>query len=372
MLEKSSSFPLVADDNAQSIKLEDMSHSTLSRDDMDVAMEGTQADLSKAQEWVNDVLICHSRLFTRANYAQLLQSAVTKELLGAKERWTEVEKFYMILTDPEVPDPKQRIYGAVAMAQDCKLAERLENIRSIAKQRYEAQQRTSKLDGDMNDIRIKIAEQTRDIKIDHFACAIPLASLASHPDVIDENEGACPVCQNSYTDLSLNTVPELLADAPVRIKYCGHIIGKACLEQWMSTPKIDQAKYPHRTCPLCRVKIEGTTPPSPPAGLRAHVKTDRRATETLKELVYGWDMDLTECLETITKNMSEEIACEEVLNLLNGLPEKAMQGYDSDTKLLQEKMGKLKAERRVWGFKGNLVWMQLRDEWMKSGIVSAS
>lgn len=369
LVKNSPRFTAAADHDEQNIKLDHTSQPALSGDIMEIILSEKQEDLTKAQGWVEDMLTYHSNLFPRDYMMRLLHAGVLKDLKGAKKQWSEVESFYMSLTDPNVSDPKQRLHGTVLMAHDLKLADRLDDIRSAARERYNTQQRVAKLDDGMDDIRTKLVEQTRDNKVDHFACAIPIASLTSRSDVHDENEGACPVCQNSYTDLSIDTVADLLADWPVRIKYCGHIIGKGCLEHWMTTPKIDQAKYPHRTCPLCRVKIEGIAPPAAPKGLRAHIKTDRRAIETLRELVYGWDMDVPECLETVTKNMSEEIACEEVLKLIHSLPEKARHGHASDAKMLRDKMEKLKAERWVWGLKGDRVWMQLRDDWMESGVV---
>lgn len=358
-----------ASNDVQDIQVDLASYATASGNAVDAFSQETQAELNRAQEWVEEMLTYHSKLLSREQLTQLLHSGVQKELMGAKNRWTEMESLYMMLTVPSVPDAKQRLHRTILMAHEQKLPERFDDIRSNARERYNTQQRVSKLDDDMDDIRIKLVEQSRDNKVDHFACAVPLASMTSRSDVHDENEGACPICQNSYTDLSVNSVDDLIADYPVRIKHCGHIIGKACLERWMSTPKIDQAKYPHRTCPFCRVKIEGIAAPAAPKSLHAHLKADRRAIETLKELMYGWDMEVLECIETITKNMSEEITCEEVLKLIRSLPEKARQGYEREAKLLQDKMERLKAERWAWGLKGDRVWMQLRNEWMDSGVV---
>jgi hypothetical protein len=177
------------------------------------------------------------------------------------------------------------------------------------------------------------------------------------------------VCQKSYSDLAANTAQDLLSDFPVRIKHCGHIIGKACLERWMVTPKIDAAKYPHRTCPLCRVKIEGVPAPPVPTGLRDHMNMNRRANETLRELFYGWDMEVEECLDTIVACMSVEIACEEVLAIIKRQKGKTRWGYEADENMLKDKMEQVNRQKWVWGFRGERVWRQLRNEWMKSGIV---
>jgi hypothetical protein len=331
--------------------------------------EQIQEEFERAQRWLAEMLTLHVKILNREHYIRTLRSAIEKELAGAKEKWSDVERLYMALTDANVPDPKQRLGTAVLLVLELNLAERLAEVSKLATQRYEAAQRTASLGKKANDIRSQIVERTREIKIDHFACAIPLATLKQQPDIVDENQGCCPVCQNSYTDLSTNTLPDLLADFPVRIKYCRHVIGKACLEQWMGTPKIDEAKYPHRTCPLCRVKIEGVRSPKYPESLKTHLKTDRRAKETLKEMVYGWDMEMDECLDTIAMCMSEEIACEELLEVVKDRAGKTRWSCEDDKKMLEEKVKKLKEERWVWGFRGDRGWRQMRDEWMTSGMV---
>jgi hypothetical protein len=157
-------------------------------------------------------------------------------------------------------------------------------------------------------------------------------------------------------------IEDLLADFPVRIKQCGHIVGKACLERWMITPKIDEAKYPYRTCPLCRTKIEGVKTPKVPQTLLKHLRADRRALETVHELVYGYDIELNECLDLVVACMSEDIACKELLAEVVG-------GYDREEKYLSDKLAELRKETWAWGFRGHSVWAKLRDEWMNSGVV---
>jgi hypothetical protein len=325
--------------------------------------------LQRAHLWLNDVFTSHVKLFKREHYMRMFRSGIEKEMAGAKQQWTSMEKLYMALTDSATQDPVQRLQMTIAMIAELSFAEQLTEVSKLAKQRSDSVQRTTTLNQDANDIRSNIVDRTRDIKIDHFACAIPLVALKLRADIVDDNEGCCPICQNSYTDLSTNTLPDLLADYPVRIKYCGHIIGKACLEQWMSTPKIDEAKYPHRTCPLCRVKIEGVSAPPYPQSLKAHIKTNRIAIETLREMAYGWDMEIDECFDTIATCMSEEIACEELLVVIKNMEGKTRWGYENDEKMLKDKLGKLKEERWVWGFGGDRVWRHVRDEWMQSGTV---
>jgi hypothetical protein len=325
--------------------------------------------LERAQLWLGDLLASHVNLLKREHYMRMFRLATEKELAGLTEQWTHMEKVYMTLTCPTEADPVQRLRMTILLVLELNFAEQLAHVSKLAKQRAKDIQRIATLNQDANDIRSSIVDRTREIMVDHFACAIQLARLELRADIVDENEGCCPICQNSYTDLTTNTVTDLLADYPVRIKYCGHIIGKSCLEQWMSTPKIDEAKYPHRTCPLCRVKIEGVQAPPYPPSLKAHIKTNRVASETLRELAYGWDMEIEECMNTIATCMSEEIACEELLVVIKSMVGKTRWGYENDEKMLKEKMEKVKQERWVWGVAGDRAWRHIRDEWMDSGTV---
>lgn len=332
--------------------------------DPDVEREAAQA-----QSWLTDVLTSHMKLLTREHGVRLFTSAIEKESTGAETQWTDMEKLYMTLTNPAVPQPEARLRLAFLMVLELNFATRLGHVRKLAIERCVLNQRTGNMGVDLDTIRQRIVEKTQSMQVDHFACAISIASLTVRTDVVDDNQGCCPVCQNSYTDLCTNTLQELLDDFPIRIKYCGHIIGKSCLEQWMSTPKINEARYPHRTCPLCRVKIEGVPAPTPPASLRQHIKTKRRAMETLRALEEGWDVEVDEALETITACMSEEIACEEMSRLLQKAKEDGDWDNEVAEKMLEKKMAGLNEEKRAWGFRGDASWRPLRNEWMNSGDV---
>ncbi|KAF2826958.1 protein serine/threonine phosphatase 2C [Ophiobolus disseminans] len=324
-------------------------------------------EAKQALDWLIDVLTSHARLLSREHRMRLIKFAVEKELAGARDQWTEMEKMYMVLTSPDILQPELRLRMAFLMVLQLNFAEHLADIRKLITERCGAIRRTAISKAEVDTARGSIIERIQGIKVEHFACAVPLASLKLRPDIVDDNQGCCPVCQNSYTDLSTNTPQELLDDFPTRIKHCGHIIGKGCLEQWMDTPKIEAAKYPHRTCPLCRVKIEGVPAPSPPTDLRTHMKTDRRAMEILRELFYEWDIELDEALDAVVSCMSEEIACEELLDVLKQAKGQTRWGYESDEKKLEMRMAELNKEKRAWGFRGEGIWRPFRDAWMDSG-----
>jgi hypothetical protein len=323
----------------------------------------------RAGRWIYEVLRSHIKILGKETLLRMFRFAVEKEVAGAQATWSEMEMLYMALTNTDIPDAKQRADMTLLLVMEQDFADQLADVSRLVSQRSEADERATERDSEANEIREHIFERASEIKVDHFACAISLETLKLRSDIVDENEGCCPICRNSYTDLSSNTVEELQADYPIRIKYCGHIIGKACLEQWMSTPKIDEAKYPHRTCPLCRVKIEGVPAPRYPPSLKMHVKTDRRAMDTMKELVYTLDLETDECMDTIAACMSEEIACEELLAVIKEKEGTTRWGYEKDDHRLKERLEVLKKEKWVWGFRGDGMWRLMRNEWMASGVV---
>ncbi|KAF1834108.1 hypothetical protein BDW02DRAFT_569384 [Decorospora gaudefroyi] len=337
-----------------------------------------EEEAPEALQWLFDMLDCHDRLLDREHQMRLFRLAVEKQMHGRQHCWTQKERLYMALTDCELTSPEERCDLALWSSYTLRLAE-LKDINKQVAIRTEHLQRTSTMDSDIDDIREHLYEKACNMAIDHFACAVPLSiATAKNPSVVlDDNAGCCPICRNSYTALSTSNVDtdteddsrmeellDLLADFPVRIKYCGHIIGKACLEQWMVIPKLDEHKYDNRTCPMCRVEIEGVDAPEMPQGLRKHLRKDAGAVETARELMQGYDVDLDECFYLILACMSEEIACEELLA--------AIGDTDKDADVLRAQLANLREEKWAWGFSDDGLWMQLRAEWMGSGVGAAS
>ncbi|KAF2125561.1 hypothetical protein P153DRAFT_434587 [Dothidotthia symphoricarpi CBS 119687] len=320
----------------------------------------------QARDWLSGMLACHEKLLSREHLLRMFRLAIEKDMAGQKERWSEKEKLYMVLTDPKLVTLEDRLKAAFTTVLHLNLAQQLQHVGEKAQVRFDRVERTEALTAQTDDIRDSIVVKARNVKVDHFACAAPLSLLTSQTPA---EEIACPICQNSHTDMRTFTIPDLLADYPVRIKYCGHFVGKACLEQWMMTPKIEAAKYPHRTCPLCRVKIEGVDTPALPVALRKHVVTDWRAMEVLREMEEGWEMEVDECLDAVVACMSEEVAVEEMLAEVARRRMTSKWGFESEEKILRSKLEELRKEKWVWGFRGDAIWRRLRDEWVGSGIV---
>ncbi|KAI4677112.1 uncharacterized protein J4E88_006919 [Alternaria novae-zelandiae] len=327
--------------------------------------EETEQQADAARRWLLGMLDCHDRTMTREHEIRMFRFAVEKQMEEREKDWTDLERLYMTLANSNLASPQERLQAAFVTVLHFDYPQRRRDVDEVAQKLDERLKRASDMDAVLDETRDIIVARTELTNVDHFACAIPLSLLtvtADNASVVDDNAGCCPICQLSYTSFQDSSILQLLGDYPVRIKQCGHIIGKSCLEQWMRTPKIDEAKYPHRTCPCCRVKIEGVKSPSVPRGLHDHLKTDRRAMETVRELLYGYDMDLEECLSAISACVSEEIACEELA------AELGRNDGEQDDQILKDKLANLEKEKRAWGFRGNGIWKRLRDEWMNSGV----
>ncbi|KAF2852061.1 hypothetical protein T440DRAFT_467293 [Plenodomus tracheiphilus IPT5] len=331
-----------------------------------------QEQVGKARDWLFDILDCHDLMFDREHNMRMFKSAVERDFAGRQDSWSERERIYMALTDPAIPTPEDRLRSAYLLVLHMNLAVRLPDVSKFAAVRMARIQNAKSLDDDLHKTREGIVDKINSNKVDHFACAVPLSSLqpSATSSVVDDNAGSCPICQNSYTDLSAFKIKHLIADYPVRIKHCGHVVGKSCLERWMATPRINPAKYPHRTCPLCRVKIEGVQVPPVPQTLKKHLRSDRRAMETARELVYGYDLEPEECHEAVIACMSMSITCNE---LLAEIHRQKIEGnsahFDENKKILSERLEDVKKEMRAWGFRGNAVWNSICNEWMNVGVI---
>jgi hypothetical protein len=343
--------------------------------------EELEREVIEAQKWLLEMLDSNDRLLDKENQMRLFRSAVEKQLAGSD--LSEKEQLYMALTDYELSSPQERLRSGLILVLHLGLNNSLKDANLLSAVRTERLDRAANMDSALEDVRELLAEKARSITVDNIACAIPLSESIEPKD---ENAGCCPVCQSSYIALHIDqdtqdvgdqnaakglqnpsTSPEptfriedLLADYPVRVKYCGHIMGKRCLETWMATPKIEEAKFPHRTCPFCRAKLEGVKPPV--IRLLPHFKGNIRALETVRELVWGHDLEIPQCLNTINACMSEEIACEELITIVSE------KGLKKESDFLKEKLRRLNKEKWAWGFRGNGIWAKIREEWMNSGV----
>ncbi|KAL6706215.1 hypothetical protein ACN47E_005950 [Coniothyrium glycines] len=328
---------------------------------------------ARAQQWLLAMLTHNEKLLSREQELRTLRRAVENGMLNRGVPMTDLERILLALSDYNMPSPMDRLDAATQIILHIGVDGHLDDVRRRTAERVEQFQRAESWRTSQDEVYEELASTARMVTVDHFACAIPLAQLkASGPSsVVDDNAGCCPVCQQSYTDVTNFTAEDLLEDYPVRIKHCGHVIGRSCLSKWMDTPKIDEAKYPYRTCPMCRVKLEGVVPPKIPTLIREHLHRNRHAIATIQALTMGWDLEFDECVSSLFVVMSRDIACSELVAEFQRQKINNEDGaFDTQVALLNAKAEGLKKEKWAWGFRGHAVWKTLRTEWMNSGVVT--
>ena len=268
----------------------------------------------------------------------------------------------MALTTRHFEDPRERLNETLMHVIESGYGEKQEQARIYAELREAALTRIQARDQEGLFVYERIVRKSEAKNLDWFACAVHLSEL-------EGKEGSCPICQKSYTVVDEgNSFEEILSDFPVHIKYCNHIFGKACLEKWMETPKIDGSPNLKHTCPTCRVDLESRRLPRLPDGLRRHViKTNPHAQETVKELLHGHELDTDDCLFSVLACMSDEIAIEQVQGLIAEETLKTGERFLDGDLIMAGKLEDIRLEKGFWGFKkGDAVWKAMREKWMKS------
>ncbi|KAF2865793.1 hypothetical protein BDV95DRAFT_612366 [Massariosphaeria phaeospora] len=304
-------------------------------------------EMQQAQAWLFAVIAYHETL-GRGYFFPLFRFAIETD----RDKWSEVQELYMVLTDGE--DATQQIRVALAVIVHGNHASRLRDVHERANQHMEWQAKHT-ITPDLVEAREAVANKSRTSKVDGFTCAVSLNTLKRDED------RSCPICQNSHLDFSSFTLEDLIADYPVQIKFCGHIIGKSCLELWIDTPLTDPARYPHRTCPICRVQITGRDLAPPSRELQNHVRFNASCHE-LKKAVW---MKNSECWLAIKRMMSEETALEALRKEL--LEQKDAEDYNTKQEELDNKLNDLKPLKKALGF-GEQLWKKLRAEWQEAGM----
>ncbi|KAF1967308.1 hypothetical protein BU23DRAFT_602986 [Bimuria novae-zelandiae CBS 107.79] len=303
-------------------------------------------EIEQAQTWLLQTITLQARHLPREHMIRILRFALEKP----ESDWNDIDKLYMALTDAEESDAEDRLDFAFALVLHYRYAETyapvLRKLQEHEQHRIRLERQRSPTGPSQEAIRARISQKVQSVKVDNFACAIPVSSIVNTPS---EEERGCPVCRNDYLDFASFDIADLIADYPVKIKYCGHVIGKSCLETWMDTPLADPAKYPHRTCPLCRTEIEGVDLPTQPDFLRQHVDEDRRAVFLADRL----GLEDEECWDGLLRLMSEEIVLEELLAevegklMVNGEEQECLAKAKT---VLKDKLKELGEEKGAWGF----------------------
>lgn len=326
-------------------------------DSPEQVMEETQ----KTRNWLLQTIKIQEVVLDKPKITRLLRSSLEKE----KNERSDLETLYTLLTDTDEDDPQARLDLAFMMALHFDYPEKHKDTFEKLKQHAD---RLSKLSDPIEEaLRRRIVEKARSVKVDMFACAVPLSPIVSSGD---QDEHECPICRNSYHDFANFAIEDLVADYPVRIKYCGHVVGKSCLEMWMKTPLADAARFPNRTCPLCRTDIEGVVDPPAPEELWSHIENNPRVIK----LIQSTGLDPEECVFAVQRLMSEQLALFELLNELVDRMETEGGEGDAIAKartFLKRQLRKLGPEKTMWGFgRQEEKWEGLRKQWMDTSIAS--
>lgn len=303
---------------------------------------------------------------TKERMTRLLRSAIEK----AEDDWTDMERLYMALTDEEQGSAEERLDYAFALAVHHRWA--ISHARTLQRLHGHDRQKswfTHKINPETtrDELRLckRIFNKIQAGKLDHFACAIPAATINNFSSDADR---ACPICRNEFLDLADPNIDDLISDYPVKIKYCGHIVGKSCLELWMNAPLANAAVHPHRTCPLCRQQIEFHEGRRyVPEFVQDHVDTSIDAIYLAGKL----ELDEEDSWDAILRLMSEEIVAEELLGEVERKIENASgedERLSEANTVLEKTLKELEEERLMWGFDDPAEWAIGRKEWMDATI----
>ncbi|CAI6305498.1 unnamed protein product [Periconia digitata] len=328
-----------------------------------------QAECIKARTWLLDLIKLHQKI-DRSHTLRILRSMVEKQAGIDSRPMTELEQFYMKLTDPDEDghdtewDFEDHLDATLTLTIHNNWAEThkdtLERLRQVASRAPFRSLSPSQL------ITHRMVQKMRRTnKIDAFACAIPLSTIKQH----SKEEQLCPICQNEYLDLHKFSIKDLIADYPVRMKYCGHIIGKSCLETWMATPLVDPARYPYRTCPICRVPIGKRCASDVPEAIHNHACHNAYAKKIRQER----DLAINDISDGILGCISEELVVQQLMvevrqQQLDGNLDKLKERECKE--VLERSLKALEEEKRMWGFEEkdmSKMWEKVSSEWIESG-----
>ncbi|KAL1597278.1 hypothetical protein SLS60_008862 [Paraconiothyrium brasiliense] len=330
-----------------------------------VSVEQTRQELEQARSWLLQIISLQTRHLSKGGMNHLFGRAIEEPA----DTWTDMEKLYMALTGEEHGNVEESLEYAFSVALHYQYAEShrytLSRLQQQEDRRVRHEKKRSLPRPSEEAIRNRILHKLQSVDVNNFTCAVPISSLN---ESLSEDSGACPVCRNAYLDFASFPAEDLISDYPVKIKYCGHIIGKSCLETWMETPLADPAKYPHRTCPLCRKAIEGVELPAPPQIIQQHVEENRNAISLADRL----GLEDEECWDALLGLVSEEILLKELESEVKG---KLLVGGGDEERLkkaqmvLSSKLEELDEEKVMWGFGNNYeAWMQAKLEWPNASV----
>lgn len=316
----------------------------------------------KARNWMLQIMSIQSD-YSRAHFIRLFRSTLETD----SSQWTDLQHLYHTLTNPKIGDATQRLRVAFAVCLQGSFANKyaLELSRAQQAVYLRGLPHSSHVTPAILAARNKLADKVESSRIDSFACAVPLFSI--HASTC-EAEKECPICRESYlpfTDNSTSTINDLLADYPVQIKYCGHVVGKCCLEMWWDTPNKDPAKFPFKTCPLCRTKISDREGEEP--GFSKEMMHRIRHSRFVRQVMESTGIEEEDVVVGVKMGMSEEIAVLELVEEVERVKRMGSVGGEAvrEAKMMLEgRLMEVRKEREVWGIP-DCLWERARGDWMR-------
>jgi hypothetical protein len=344
------------------VKLADFSRFPL---DQTVSSQELIQSAQKARTWLLQIISTQSN-YDRSHFIRLFRSTLETD----SGQWTDLQHLYHTVTNPKIGDAAQRLRVAFAICLQGNFANKyaLELSRSQQSVYLRGLPHSSYVTPAILSARHRLADKTESSKIDSFACAVPLFSI--HASTC-EAEKECPICRESYlpfTDNSISTINDLLADYPVRIKYCGHVVGKYCLEMWWGTPNKNLAKFPFKTCPLCRTKISDREGEEPE--LSKEMMHRIRHSRFVRQVRESTGMEEEDVVVGVKMGMSEGIAVLELVEEVKRVKRiGSVEGeVVKETEMaLEGRLIEVRKEREVWRIPDYL-YDRARREWMEASL----
>jgi hypothetical protein len=322
-----------------------------------------------AREWLLKKIEWQAYITPEDDTMTMIREAIQK----GPHAWDADERFYMTLTDPAESNALKRLKHALLLVLQHKYAVRFQE--TLGKLETEAFEVSLKAIGDSKTQWDLVTEEdvnqwgtlTRMLGrgelcySDKVACPVRLSYFETH-DV----EKKCSVCLADFADITIdNEIEAVCNDYPVKLKGCGHIIGKNCLHEWLRVAYLAPDAYHgdnHRfNCPLCRRPVSFWSTTDIPIFMRKHIGHGIGSLKAQK-----WRMRVNQCQASIRALMNAEIILEELNRLVDHdiVCNSRVAAMDARKAFLKMHEDRVKDEKLMWGFGGQeRLWKSSLNLW---------
>lgn len=325
----------------------------------------------EAVDWVL-VMLELSEVAGWERLSNTFKEAVKKSTSTPQGVWDTEQHCMMTFANDDQPDVGLRFHAGIAWAMEHLFRERQILDQAVIAAEAEARElRAKERDREAHETRRLMVRDLRESLVDHFACSVPLSQVRS-PGSQSPLTDCCAICQESYTDFTVRPIATVHADYPVRIKFCGHVFGRSCLEKWLRTKNRNTARFPNQSCPICRTEIEGVRPPPLPESARRHFFTQRRGLEAMKLFTAVHGKRQEDVMTMLLRAFSKDVAAEELIGELQRQRAERGEALASEDEQSFFAGHVIQRDRVQWamGFRGHRDWDRVRDDWVASGVVT--